>query len=421
MSVPATYLDAPVSAAAVSRWVVCQIGAREHYAVARALRRAGRLDLLVTDAWVRPGPMLARLSPGLAGRFHPELAAAVDAAPGFSASLVEAALRLRYRRGWRLIMARNRQFQRAALARLARVAGGGVTIFAYSYAARDILAYARTRGWRTVLGQIDPGPYEERIVASLHRASSLKADWSPAPAEYWNDWRAECALADTIVVNSKWSRDALAREGVPADKLSVVPLAIEPPLEAAHFHRVVPSRFTVERPLRVLFLGQINLRKGVEPLFGAIRHLADAPIEFWFVGPAQVEIAVDLGRSPRVRWLGPVPRYATNRFYRDADVMILPSYSDGFGLTQLEAQAWHLPVIASRFCGEVVRDDENGFVLPVITGPAIAAALRRLALEDGLLARLSAGSALSGGAGIESLAERLEALDHTSRAKVARP
>src|SRR6266481_9759099 len=61
------------NSATVSPWICCQIGSREHYAVARALCRHSALELLITDAWVRPGNPLGSLSAGLQGRFHPEL------------------------------------------------------------------------------------------------------------------------------------------------------------------------------------------------------------------------------------------------------------------------------------------------------------------------------------------------------------
>ena len=371
-------------------WVVCQIGAREHYAVARALHRAGRLAALVTDAWARPGAVLGRMSPGLAGRFHPDLDTAYVLAPRLGAVPRELTLRARHRGGWPLILARNAWFQRMAVRQIARIPEEGLTVFAYSYAAREIFAYARSRGWRTVLGQIDPGPVEERLVADLHRRSALKADWQPAPSRYWDDWRAECDLADVIVVNSAWSRDCLMREGIPANKLAIVPLALEAPPATRAFRRTYPKQFSADRPMRVLFLGQINLRKGIEPLFDAIRIVGESPIEFWFVGPLQVDVPPDLRNSARVRWFGPAARSATDGFYRDADVFVLPTFSDGFGLTQLEARAWHLPVLASRFCGEVVEDGRNGALLAEVTGPQIAAVLGRWLADPGTLSALAA-------------------------------
>src|SRR6185436_7596287 len=106
-------------------------------------------------------------------------------------------------------------------------------------------------------------------------------------------------------------------------------------------------------------------------LFDAIKLLDRENVEFWFVGPTQIAVPQDLREHLRCKWFGVAPRVAVDRFYRDADVFILPTFSDGFGLTQLEAQAWKLPVIASRHCGEVVCDGLNGVILEEISGEGI--------------------------------------------------
>jgi glycosyltransferase involved in cell wall biosynthesis len=248
---------------------------------------------------------------------------------------------------------------------------------AYSYMAFQIFRLARARGWRTVLGQIDPGPPEDRIVAGLHEENLVyREQLERPPPQYWAEWREECALADRIVVNSTWSQAALQEEGVPATKIKVIPLAYEPPEAASVFQRHYPAAFTPSRPLRVLFLGQINLRKGLGPLLDAIRLVRAEPIEFWFVGPMQIPVPADLRTDPRVRWIGPVSRANTAAFYREADVLLFPTFSDGFGLTQLEAQAWKLPVITTNFCGDVIQDRRNGWLLSEITANAIVATLK---------------------------------------------
>jgi len=382
--------------ATASPWICCQIGGREHYAVPRALHRHGALGLLMTDAWVRPGNPLGLLSAGLKARFHSELAGAEVYGPAVRSMAFELRARRSAQAGWPLVMARNRWFQQVALARLSQVAAGerAPILMSYSYAASELFAFARRKGWRTVLGQIDPGPVEEEIVGGLHEAAPrVGGDWTRAPAAYWSEWRRECALADRIVVNSSWSRAALLQEGIPADKIRIVPLAYERPPESMAFHRRYPSPFSSTRPLRVLFLGQINLRKGVEPLLDAIRLLSGEPIEFTFVGPVQIAIPVDLRNNRQVHWHGPAPRPATDQFYKEADVFLFPTFSDGFGLTQLEAQAWRLPIVTTRFCGEVVEHGRNGWILPEITPQSIADMLRKC-LRDPV--RLQAASDLSG-------------------------
>lgn len=391
-------------------WIVCQLGAREHYAVAQALHRRGQLDRLVTDAWCPPGAMVGLAKRSLRERYHAGLADARVVAANQSCIAFELQARARGLTGWPLIMARNDWFQNMAVARLTKaVTGGGpLTLFAYSYAALDIFRHARAQGWRTVLGQIDPGLPEERIVSRLYEANpEQRGQWQPAPVEYWRRWREECEIADSIVVNSEWSRRALIEESVPAEKIRIVPLAYEAPPEVTDFKREYPERFTSGRPLRVLFLGQINLRKGTGPLFDAIRLLTDEPVEFWFAGQRQITVPEDLEINPSVKWFGHIHRSATARFYREADVFIFPTHSDGFGLTQLEAQGWGLPVIASRFCGAVVEDGRNGTVLAEVTGPAIAEALRACLAAPERLREMAARAVAPAAYGLENAGRTL--------------
>jgi glycosyltransferase involved in cell wall biosynthesis len=284
-------------------------------------------------------------------------------------------------------------------------------LFAFSYAALDILRWAKARGWLTVLGQIDPGPAEERIVSRFTgERTDLAGSWSPAPALYWRDWQAECQLADIILVNSGWSRNALTQEGVPENKIKTVPLALEPSAETTDFVRTFPDTFSSRRPMRILFLGQISLRKGIAPIFDAMRLLAGEALEFWFVGPEDIAVPADLRKHQRVKWYGPVPRSATAKFYRDADVFLFPTFSDGFGLTQLEAQSWKLPIIASRFCGEVVENGRNGLVLDVVNRETIVSALLSLLRRPTDLVRMSRASGVLPPFTLDSLGRSLAGL-----------
>jgi glycosyltransferase involved in cell wall biosynthesis len=395
----------------MNSWVCCQLGAREHYAVPRALLISGMLGEFITDLWIRPGTVLHSWQKRLTGRFHPELAGARIKAPNVSALRFELKASLAGENGWKLISRRNEWFQQHAVAQLARRSTNGIhTVFAYSYAAEEIFKFAKARGWRTVLGQIDPGP-EERIVARLDNTLGIKQKyWEAAPADYWKSWRNECALADQIVVNSEWSRDALLGDGVPAEKLRVIPVAYENSTGVGSLQRLYPRAFSAERPLRVLFLGQINLRKGVGQLLEAVELLTGENVEFWFVGPTQIDVPQSLKLHPQVRWFGVAPRVEVASYYRDADVFIFPTLSDGFGLTQLEAQSWKLPVVASRYCGEVVRDGFNGVILEEVTGQAIADVLLRLLRSPEMLSAMSVRSGVDDRFSLKMLAESLKRL-----------
>ena len=402
-------------------WICCQLGAREHYAIPRALAAQGVLDRLITDVWVSPRSLIGRMirdqRSEISGRFHQDLSPAP--VTEFSSSLVQFELiaRLRRRHGWDRTIARNKWFQRKAVGALSSsqpsTFNSQPILFCYSYAALDLLRYAKQRGWRTVLGQIDPGPVEEQIVSEeVRREPEMGAGWEPVPLAYWNQWREECALADRIVVNSQWSRSCLVEAGVNGSKLFVIPLAYESSevrgqRSKVRRERQYPDRFGEQRPLRVLFLGQINLRKGVARLLKAIQLLENEPIEFQFVGPVQISIPDNLRNHPRLRRFGAVSRDDVDVFYRSADVLIFPTLSDGFGITQLEAQARSLPIIASRFCGEVVEDGVNGIVLDELSPNAISAALRSCLREPARLRTFAANAVRADRFNLKVVAENL--------------
>jgi glycosyltransferase involved in cell wall biosynthesis len=388
-------------------WICCQLGAREHFAIPRALHQSGQLSGLITDAWVRSNSPLnllpAKILAPLRERFHSQL----QSAPVYDAtrSLVQFELthKLSKLSGWELVIARNHWFQTQALHQLATISAQLSTqsrpiLFAYSYAALELFRYAKRQGWLTVLGQIDPGPVEEKIIVDEHiKHSKYQSYWQPAPAAYWTDWHSECSLSDHILVNSGWSSRALQTVGISASKLTIVPLAYESSPVADSYVRTYPPTFSPERPLRVLFLGQIILRKGIIALLEAAALLQDLPIEFWLVGTSGIAKPDWVMGLNNIQWFGQVPRSAAAEYYANADLFLFPTLSDGFGLTQLEAQAWKLPMIVSTFCGEVVKDKVNGLVLPDVSAEQIAQALRFCLNHPDQLARFALQSSTSSG------------------------
>ena len=408
------------------KWICCQLGAREHYAIPRALSRTGALDYLITDAWVPPSSVFAKLcgeTSRLRDRFHDELHDARVKAFTWSSIQFEVLARARGLNTWASVSARNQWFQGKIINALTSDIGlstsDSLILLSYSYTAREPFRYAKAHGWKTVMLQIDPGPEEEAIVAEeVARVAELAGDWQPAPREYWNNWREECNLADRIVVNSEWSREGLFRGGVPLEKISIIPLAYEitdvrDQMSDVASARRYPARFTFERPLRVLFLGLINLRKGVARLLEAARMLCSEPVEFWMVGPVEIANVSTVMDGGCVKWFGPATRKQAAEFYRDADVFILPTLSDGFAVTQLEAQAHRLPIIASKFCGTVVENEINGIVLDEPSAACIAHAVRECILNPGRLAELAAASSVPDKFRIQVLAQQLQDLAGT--------
>src|SRR5437763_5606640 len=405
------------------KWICCQLGAREHYAVPRALLSRGLLGCHVTDEWVPPSSILTKISAGrLADRFHNDLSDARVIAFNSSVILFETLVRARRLNEWKTIIARNRWFGRKVVGALNSEPSTlkyQPILLSYSYAALEPFRFAKSRGWKTLLFQMDPGPEEERIVAEeVARVPALAGEWHAAPAGYWSSWRQECDLADRIIVNSEWSREGLVRSRIPSEKLTLIPLAYgtsEAGDKKSEIRQVrsYPVQFTQDRPMRVLFLGQANLRKGVARLLEAAQTLRDEPVEFWIVGPVQIVNPDKAADNARVKWFGAVTRKETTEKYRAADVFILPTLSDGFAITQLEAQAHGLPVISSKYCGGVVENDGNGIILEEPTAVCIAAAIRDCVAHPNRLQALAAVSCVQNEFTTDMLGQRLEELSST--------
>jgi glycosyltransferase involved in cell wall biosynthesis len=165
--------------------------------------------------------------------------------------------------------------------------------------------------------------------------------------------------------------------------------------------------------MRVLFLGKVNLRKGIARLLEAAETLRDEPVEFWMVGPAQIASTTAIADGTRVKWFGPATLKEAAEKYRAADVFILPTLSDGFAITQLEAQAHGLPVISSKHCGGVVENGRNGIVIEKPSAAHIVAAIRDCIADPNWLQTLAERSYVQNEFTIDMLGQRLQEVGST--------
>lgn len=387
-------------------WICSQLGAREKYAVPRAIFRNGNLAEFYTDIWVRPGSLLAKANRRLSGRFHPDLrdARVVHFVRNFVANkLIEkfsgsvAASDIHY----------DQRLERA----LRRKARGKDTIFfGYSYSSRRSMAAAKQLGYKTVLGQINPGPVEAEIVVEAFKQfrNGVHKPTVPDPA-YWDRWKEEVGYADTIMVNSTWSLQLLTRAGVAAEKCVVIPLAYEP--GGAPPVKRFPKRFELSSPLRLLYLGGIGIRKGFHLLIDAMKALVGHPVHLDVVGVLKGPTDLIQNLPDNVTLHGAVAGSEVDRYYQNADIFMFPTLSDGFGLTQLEAQFFGLPIIASKSCAEVVTHGVNGIILDRIDGPTIRDAVLQILDEPALIEKFSSHAISMEDYSIEKLSQRLRALE----------
>jgi glycosyltransferase involved in cell wall biosynthesis len=374
------------------RVVVAQKGSREHFLLARSLHRLGWLVELVVD-WSAPQSALGRFLVGaLPGGLRRRAASAF--APDLPAELV----RPLYGLG-SLIKAREAAARRSGgshhgylktdslFARtVARLTLPPHDAFlGYAYASLEMLEKEKSQGRFTVLDQIDAGRIHYRIVREESaRWPQYSGERLEIPEEYFERNLAELALADLVIVNSEWTEQALIQQGVAKARIEIVPLAYE----MSEGSPPVPKRRDGGKT-RVLWLGAVSLGKGVAYLVEAARLLRDEPVEFLVAGPMRVSQRLVADSPPNIRWLGPVPRDGVSDLFAQADVFAVPTLSDGFAITQLEALAHGLPVVVTSHCGRVVQDGVTGYIIPSRDAPALAGALARFTQNPSLAAEMA--------------------------------
>ncbi|MGH9211171.1 MAG: glycosyltransferase family 4 protein [Acidimicrobiales bacterium] len=393
----------PPAGAASSRWrwTVAQIGHREEYAAARAFAADGRLDRLYTDMWCRHGAPALRRGPAplrrLALRYHPALrdARVVAWTPSMLARTLTHAVGRRGRRDidYDDYVRIGDWFDRRVAQHLGCVPEVGThSFFGYNTGCLETLRQLRERGVPAVVDAIHPGRTEYALVRG---EAERWPGWEPAPSvvpeAYFERLAAEWDAATGVVVNSQWSADALVQQGVARERIVVVPLAYVPqavPVGSDGPRPPVPQAGR-RSPLTVLWLGSVNLRKGIPYLVEAARLLADRSLRFVVVGPLEISDRAVASAPPSVELRGPLTHDRIHDAYAAAHVFVLPTISDGFAITQLEALAHGLPVVTTPNCGQVVDHGQDGMIVPAADATALAAALAALDDDRDLLGAMS--------------------------------
>ena len=163
--------------------------------------------------------------------------------------------------------------------------------------------------------------------------------------------------------------------------------------------------------MRVLFVGTLQLRKGVQYLHAAARLLRGEGIEFRLVGPSLLSdhAATILSRDAEI--VGAVTRAEVEGHYAWADVLVLPTLSEGSANVCAEAAARGIPVITTANAGSAVEHGRTGLIVPTRDGEALARALARLAQDAAMREHLAANCLRARrGLGLERYADELEKL-----------
>jgi glycosyltransferase involved in cell wall biosynthesis len=205
----------------------------------------------------------------------------------------------------------------------------------------------------------------------------------------------EYELSDYIAMPSKFCERSFLARGVPAEKLLVWPLGAD----TRRFRP--PAQERRDEPFRVLYVGEINLQKGIYYLLEAFRRAALPNSELLLVGAVKPTVLPLLRNQPAsVKVPGVIRFPKLLDYYQNASIFVLPSVQDGFGQVVMQAMAAGLPVLVSSNAGasEAVRDGENGYVFEARDVDALTARLEQL-YRDLKLRREMGHNALSSARG----------------------
>lgn len=380
------------------RWLVAQIGARRHYAIPGILARAGELECLYTDlcAETLSVRIMRALVPGrlrpagiqrLMDRAVPDVPRSrIRSFPMFAVRRTAAGGGTSRAASYKRWLKANSEFNNLVLR---GGFGEADAVYVFNGAGLEVLDRARSLGLRTVVDQTDaPVAVEETL---LGREREDWPDWEPGQVSP-RDWlamadreQAEWELADTIICGSAYVKEGIDSVAGPVSRCRVVPYGYDSVGGPGEFDR----DHQAQRALRVLFAGTLCLRKGIQYLWEAARKLPKKEFHVRAVGGSALTGTAESRLAEVVDVRPPVPRSEMRRQYEWADVLVAPSISEGSANVCYEALMEGVPVIATANAGSVVRDNQEGFIVPIRESAAIEAALQRLASDRRLLSELS--------------------------------
>lgn len=195
--------------------------------------------------------------------------------------------------------------------------------------------------------------------------------------------RALARLCDTIVCISEHEVTAGRASGIASEKLLLVRNGVSREAPSATGAHASPQPQWPAGKLRLLFVGRLDRQKGIDVLCSALPKLRDTAFACIIGAPTLGDFATPPAADNSLM-LGWMPGPDIEPYYRSADLLVVPSRWEGFGLVAAEAMRAGLPVIASNVGGlaEVVADGETGLLFTPGDDDALANAIRSLSQPE---------------------------------------
>jgi len=241
-----------------------------------------------------------------------------------------------------------------------------------------IVARAKADGGRVIGHSVTPHLNEHFAILN-NEADKFGTSRTSLPSAAIDQYKAELAGSDLILVDSKYSQRSFVERGIPPERI----VRLMPGNDEMHFF---PPADNEPSPLdtgvfRVICVAGVCLRKGQRYLLDAWRKLNLPNAELLLVGGLSHESRKILKPfAGGFRHIEHVPNHELRRYLGASSVFVLPTLSDGFPQVIPEALACGVPVITTENCGsaDLISDGQNGFVVSVCDSDALAECILRL-------------------------------------------
>lgn len=375
--------------------VATGFGKLHFHETARALATAG-VDVNFLTGWVPKDNQTALVE--TLGKFLGErnlaarLAARQIAIPGVSVTPVGWAefagtlIKLVQRTGvLPLDVAYGMEFRLAAFGSRPYLRNADVLLVRSGAGQSGAIRTARAHGLGVVTDHSIAHPaFMHRILRDEFARFGLPAGYNPR-ADLWKLVLRDCADADLLLVNSDFVKKTFVGEGYPAEKVRVAYLGVRD--EFFDLKR----DYQIRGPVRILFTGNFDVRKGVRVLLEAIRSCRRAGLD------VRLELMGNLDNGARCLLPEDAVFFTHTGFVSPdqvaaamaaADLFAFPTFAEGSSRSGMEAAAAGLPIITTENCGLPLKDETSAMYVPVDDASALAEMIGRAGTDEELRTRL---------------------------------